>query len=73
MIAALILIGPDNLPEIARTLGKTYAEFKRTVDDLKRNIAETEHRPEKRNAAGSVAAGDAKACTENRPGRQDSI
>lgn len=32
---ALIVIGPDKLPEIARTLGKSFADFKRQADDVK--------------------------------------
>lgn len=32
---ALILFGPSKLPDVARALGRGYAEFKRTMDDLK--------------------------------------
>lgn len=32
---ALIVIGPKKLPDIARALGKGFAEFKRATDDLK--------------------------------------
>lgn len=40
LIAALIIIGPDKLPEIARTLGRAYVEFKKTADDLKNMVTE---------------------------------
>ena len=35
---ALIIIGPKKLPELAKTLGKAFGEFKRSVNDLKSNI-----------------------------------
>jgi sec-independent protein translocase protein TatA len=42
LIIALIVIGPKSLPDLAKTLGKGMAEFKRAVDDVKDNLhAET--------------------------------
>jgi Tat protein translocase TatB subunit len=35
MVLALIVYGPEKLPEIARTVGKTLADFRRVVDDAK--------------------------------------
>lgn len=40
LVIALIVIGPQKLPDIARSLGKGLAEFKRASDDFQRNIAE---------------------------------
>ena len=40
LVIALIVIGPQKLPEIARSLGKGLAEFKRASDDFQRNMAE---------------------------------
>ncbi len=37
---ALILIGPKKLPELAKSLGKTMGELRKTTDDLKETIAE---------------------------------
>jgi sec-independent protein translocase protein TatB len=34
-ILALILLGPDKLPDAAKTLGKTLREIRRHTDDLK--------------------------------------
>lgn len=35
---ALIVIGPQKLPELAKTLGRAMGEFKRSAQDLKRSI-----------------------------------
>lgn len=42
MVIALIVIGPQKLPELARSLGKGLAEFKRATEDFKHTMdAET--------------------------------
>jgi sec-independent protein translocase protein TatA len=41
MVIALIVIGPQKLPDLAKSLGKGLAEFKRATDDFKQSI-ETE-------------------------------
>jgi sec-independent protein translocase protein TatA len=41
LVIALVVIGPQKLPELARSLGKGLAEFKRATDDFKRNVEET--------------------------------
>ena len=38
LVVALIVIGPSRLPEIARSLGKGYAEFARSIRDVKRGF-----------------------------------
>ena len=40
LVIALIVLGPQKLPELARSLGMGLAEFKRATDDFKRNIEE---------------------------------
>ena len=35
LIVALLVVGPNKLPDVARALGRGYAEFKRTMDELK--------------------------------------
>jgi len=40
MLLALILFGPRKLPEIARTIGKVMAEFKRASSDFQGQIHE---------------------------------
>lgn len=39
LIIALIFFGPDKLPDVARTLGKTVAELRRAMDDIKFEMA----------------------------------
>ena len=46
---ALILIGPKKLPEMARSLGRGMAEFRRASNDIKESISESiaeEEKPE---------------------------
>lgn len=38
MVIGLVVIGPKQLPEVARTLGKLFAQFKRTTNDLKEQV-----------------------------------
>ena len=38
MVVILLVVGPDKLPGVARALGRGYAEFKRTMDDLKNTM-----------------------------------
>ena len=35
LIVVLLVVGPNKLPDVARALGRGYAEFKRTMDDLR--------------------------------------
>jgi sec-independent protein translocase protein TatA len=39
LIVALLVFGPQRLPELGRTLGRTLAELRRASEDLKRDIA----------------------------------
>lgn len=38
LIVALLVIGPAKLPELARTLGKGLAEFRRMSSDVKKTV-----------------------------------
>ncbi len=40
LVIALIVIGPQKLPELAKSLGKGLAEFKKATDDFQRNVQE---------------------------------
>ena len=45
LILALVLIvlGPKKLPELAKTLGKGLAEFRRATDEIKDEFRQMEH------------------------------
>ena len=40
LVIALIVIGPNKLPELAKSLGKGLAEFKKASEDFQRNVQE---------------------------------
>lgn len=42
LVVALIVIGPDKLPAIARALGKAFSEFKKAGDEIKKSFTEAE-------------------------------
>jgi len=39
VVVALLIFGPQRLPEFARTLGKGLAEFRRASNDLRQSLA----------------------------------
>lgn len=46
MVIALIVIGPNKLPDLAKSLGKGLAEFKKASEDFQRNIQEEARKAE---------------------------
>ena len=38
MAVALIVIGPKKLPELAKTLGRAFGEFRKATSDLKETL-----------------------------------
>jgi len=67
LAVALIIIGPKKLPELARTLGKGLAEFRRATNDLKYSIdpdAKPRRFPQQPPAA---PAAPAEKSAQNRP------
>lgn len=38
LVVALVVLGPKKLPQVARSLGKAFGEFKRVSTDVKRTI-----------------------------------
>ena len=57
LVIALIVIGPQKLPDLARSLGKGLAEFKRATEDFKQNIEdEAKATEEKERVTREVAA-----------------
>jgi sec-independent protein translocase protein TatA len=55
LVIALIVIGPKKLPEIARSLGKGLAEFKRASDDFRQNINDEARALEEKEALAKEA------------------
>jgi TatA/E family protein of Tat protein translocase len=46
LVIALIVVGPKQLPEIAKSLGRGLAEFKRTADEFQSTVlADVRHDP----------------------------
>jgi sec-independent protein translocase protein TatA len=58
LVIALLVIGPHKLPELAKTLGKGLAEFKKATEDFQHNIQEASLKTEEKPAppAEKVAA-----------------
>jgi Tat protein translocase TatB subunit len=40
LVVALIVLGPKRLPEVAKSLGKAFAEFRRATSDLSEELNE---------------------------------
>ena len=38
LIIALLVVGPKKLPELARALGRGFAEFKRATNDVRQTL-----------------------------------
>ncbi len=51
---ALIVLGPKKLPELAKTLGKGLAEFRRATEDLKDEFRKMEHEVQDASAAATI-------------------
>jgi Tat protein translocase TatB subunit len=44
-VVGLLVLGPRRLPELARTLGKSLAEFRRAATDLRREFLDVAEEP----------------------------
>jgi sec-independent protein translocase protein TatA len=51
LVIALLVIGPHKLPELAKSLGKGLAEFKKASEDFQRNIQEESRKAEEKPAS----------------------
>lgn len=62
LVVALIVVGPSKLPDLARALGRGYAEFRRATDELKQTFEQDdtvkEIRQEFQSAQHEVLYGD---------------
>lgn len=48
LVIALIVIGPNKLPELAKSLGKGLAEFKKATEDFQKNVQEESRKSEEK-------------------------
>jgi len=64
LVVALLVIGPSKLPDVARTLGKGMAEFRRMSSDVKKSVdletklSDMERREREEAKEGAIGAGD---------------
>ena len=68
-IIALIVIGPKKLPDLARSLGKGLAEFRRASEDFKQNVNDEVKAHEEKPA--EVTAKEAAAAEQQYTGAQE--
>jgi TatA/E family protein of Tat protein translocase len=45
LVVALLIFGPTKLPELARSLGRGLAEFRRASSDLRQSLSEATEEP----------------------------
>ncbi len=56
LVIALIVLGPQKLPDLARSLGRGLAEFRRATEDFKQNIEEEARAQEEKERLTKEAA-----------------
>ncbi len=70
-VVALIIFGPEKLPELARNLGKLMAEFRRHTGDLRSNfeghMRDLEREAQERRIAGAAGAASEPAPRASEP------
>lgn len=63
-VVALLVLGPEKLPQMARQLAKTLGELRRTADEIRRNFDEAGIEPEIQQAWQKTLAAAQKATSE---------
>ena len=43
-LVILFVVGPKRLPDVAKSIGKGYGEFKRTFNEMKQTVNQTEQK-----------------------------
>jgi Tat protein translocase TatB subunit len=64
LVVALLVVGPTKLPDLARSLGKAFSEFRRMADEVKGTIEEEvlhQEEPEKEKQEAGVGGDAAQA------------
>ena len=54
LVVALLVVGPSKLPELARTLGKAFTEFRRMADEVKETFEEEVIKEEQAKTSGAA-------------------
>ena len=71
LVVALLVIGPSKLPDVARTLGKGMAEFRRMSSDVKKTVdletklSDLDRQEKDKEADAAVGPGTEEAEREN--------
>ncbi|HEU0265377.1 MAG TPA: Sec-independent protein translocase protein TatB [Geobacterales bacterium] len=74
LVIALIVLGPDKLPEIARSLGKGLNELKRATDDFRNQMDEEQRQlGEKERLAREAAEKEAALAQESLPPAEGAV
>ena len=55
LVLALVLLGPQKLPEVAKQLGKGLRDFKKASDDLKSQFEQELYADERKSARARIA------------------
>jgi sec-independent protein translocase protein TatB len=55
LVLALVLLGPQKLPEVAKQLGKALRDFKKASDDLKGQFEQELYADERKAARARIA------------------
>jgi len=58
LVIALIVIGPHKLPELAKSLGKGLAEFKKASEDFQRNVQEESRKSDEKEVPTQQVSAD---------------
>lgn len=48
LVVALLVVGPSKLPELARSMGKAFGQFRRMADDVRDTIEQEATAEEKK-------------------------
>ena len=75
LVILLIVIGPQKLPDLAKSLGKGLAEFRRATDDFKRNVEETakEHEEKEKLAQESTVTEKAQEAVKSEEEKKEKV
>ena len=69
LVVALLVVGPSKLPELARSLGKAFNDFRKMADEVKETIEEAVTK-EETPKEGAAKEGDPK---EEEPAKTETV